>query len=115
MVSIDGGQLRDWASFHQVFMDRFGFPEYYGRNMAAWIDCMTSLDAPDDGMSDIHGTAADPVVLHIENASAVPKEVFQALVECAAFVNWRRIELGEPAILALSFWRTEPTSEPAPR
>jgi hypothetical protein len=30
-------------------------------------------------------------------------EIYDALVECAAFVNWRRIEKGEPAVLALSF------------
>jgi hypothetical protein len=30
-------------------------------------------------------------------------EVFDALVECSAFVNWRRIEKGKQGILALSF------------
>jgi hypothetical protein len=31
-------------------------------------------------------------------------EVYDALVECSAFVNWRRIEKGEPAVLGLSFY-----------
>ena len=31
-------------------------------------------------------------------------ELFDALNECGAFVNWRRIDLGEPAILVLSYW-----------
>ena len=109
-VRIDGSQLTDWESFHDVFAAVFGFPAFYGRNMNAWIDCMTSLDTPEDGMTTIHGSATDPVVPHIANASSVPSELFDGLNECAAFVNWRRIEVGEPAILALSFWRTEPTS-----
>jgi len=40
----------------------------------------------------------------------VPSEMFDSLNECAAFVNWRRIEVGEPAFLALSFSRTEPST-----
>jgi hypothetical protein len=107
-VSIDGSRLSDWASFHDVFAEVLGFPDFYGRNMDAWIDCMTSLDAPEDGLTSVHGSSTDPVVLHIRSADAIPPELFNALSECAAFVNWRRIETDEPAILALSFWRTQP-------
>src|SRR5215213_9411282 len=105
LVRLDAARLPDWDSFHTVFAMAFGFPDFYGRNMNAWIDCMTSLDAPDDGMTSVHGTAADPVVLQLDNADAVPRPIFDALVECAAFVNWRRIERGDAAILMLSFHR----------
>jgi hypothetical protein len=107
-VRIDGSQLTDWQSFHDVFAAALGFPAFYGGSMNAWIDCMTSLDNPEDGMTTVHGNAADPVVLHIANASSIPSDLFDGLNECAAFVNWRRIEVGEPAILALSYWRMEP-------
>ena len=30
-------------------------------------------------------------------------EIYEALIDSAAFVNWRRIELGDPPILALSY------------
>ena len=109
IVRIDGVGLSDWACFHDVFAEALGFPDFYGRNMNAWIDCLTSLDAPEDGMTSIHGSATDPLVIHIDNADSVPSEVFDGLVECAGFVNWRRIESGEPAVLALSFWRSERT------
>ncbi len=105
LVTIDGAQLCDWDSFHTAFAAAFGFPGFYGENMNAWIDCMTYLDAPDAGMTSVHGSASDPVVLQLDNANAVPKEILDALVECAAFVNWRRLEVGEPAILMLSFHR----------
>lgn len=104
-VQIEGADLSSWESFHDAFSKAFGFPSFYGRNMDAWIDCMTSLDAPEDGMTTIHGSASDPVVLHIANADSIPTDVFGGLTDCAAFVNWRRVEVGEPAILALSFWR----------
>ena len=105
LVRIDGTQLRDWDGFHDAFAAAFGFPGFYGRNMDAWIDCMTSLDAPEDGMTSVHGTPADPLVLQLDNASAVPKEIFDELVKCAGFVNWRRIEMARPAILMLSLYR----------
>ena len=113
LIRIDGSRLSGWDSFHSGFASAFGFPGFYGRNMDAWVDCMTSLDAPEHGMTSVHGTAADPVVLQLDNADAVPKEIFNSLVECAAFVNWRRLELGEPAILMLAFHRTTPPA-PAP-
>ena len=105
LVRLDGAQLRDEDSFHNAFATTFGFPGFYGRNMDAWVDCMTSLDAPDDGMTSIHGSASDPVVLLVDNANAVPEDLLDELVECAAFVNWRRLEVGEPAILMLAFYR----------
>jgi hypothetical protein len=75
--------------------------------MDAWIDCMTSLGSPEDGMTTVHGTAADPVVVQVDRADAVPKEICEALVEGVAFVNRRRLEVGEPAILVLSLRRVE--------
>lgn len=106
LVRVDGAQLRDWHSFHSVFASAFGFPGFYGRNMNAWIDCMTSLDAPEDAMTSVHGSASDPVVVQLDDADAVPKELFDSLVKCAAFVNWRRLQTGAPAILMLACHRT---------
>ena len=106
LIRIDGSRFRNWASFHSAFAAAFGFPDFYGRNMAAWIDCMTDLDAPEHGMTTIHGSPTDPVVLQVDNADTIPKEIFDELVECAAFVNWRKLDVGEPAILMLAFDRT---------
>jgi hypothetical protein len=68
---------------------------------------MTSLDAPDDGMSSVHVASGDVLVLCISGAGDLKKrcpDIYDALVECSAFVNWRRIEQGEQAVLALSFY-----------
>jgi len=74
--------------------------------MDAWIDCMTYLDDPEARMTSAHVTRGDVVVLCLSGARAFKKrrpEIYDALVECSAFVNYRRIEMGEPAVLALSF------------
>ena len=51
VVTLPAEEITDWASFHSVCKRLFGFPDFYGRNMDAWIDCMTSLDNPRDGLT----------------------------------------------------------------
>ena len=103
-VDIDCDRITDWDSFHAVFAAAFGFPDFYGRNMNAWIDCMTSLDAPDDGMTSVHAPDGGCVVLTLNNFRPLAKrqpEIYAAIVECSAFVNYRRIEANEPPVLVL--------------
>jgi hypothetical protein len=108
LVKLDASQITDWESFDDVFAELFGFPDFYGRNLNAWIDCMTYLDDPGAGMTTVHGTASDPVVLKIDNIDSLPRDIYSAIVECSASVNWRRIEMGQPAIMCLAFYRSAP-------
>ena len=103
IVTIDCREIIDGASFHDVFARTFGFPAFYGRNMNAWIDCMSDLDSPESGMSTIHSTPDDIMVLHLENITQLSPDLYAILVECAAFVNWRRTSENKPAVLALSY------------
>lgn len=105
-VTVDTSEIRDWSSFHDAFARAFGFPDFYGRNMDAWIDCMTSLDAPDDGLTNVHAPPSGVVVLHLDGMREFSKrcpELASAIEECSAFVNWRRLEVGEPPVLVLSY------------
>jgi len=106
LIKIDCNQFRDWDSFHSYCRDLFGFPKFYGRNMDAWIDCMTCLDDPDAGMTRIHIGPPEMLILALESVGTLRKrcpDIYAAIVECSALVNFRRIETGEPAIIALSF------------
>ena len=58
-------RTRNWETFHDVCAETFGFPDYYGRNMNAWIDCMTYLDEPDTRVSVAKGGL---VVIRVEEA-----------------------------------------------
>ena len=107
-VSLDCNSIKDWDSFHDEFARVFGFPAFYGRNMDAWIDCLTSLDTPEDGMSTVHCERGSVVTLALSNVKAFAErcpEQYDALIKCSAFVNWRRLEVGDPSVLALSFHR----------
>ncbi|WP_299602806.1 barstar family protein [uncultured Tateyamaria sp.] len=105
-MEIDGGSIRSVSDFHDVFAAAFGFPEFYGRNGNAWIDCMTDLDDPEAGMTKVHVEPGKCLTLQIENAKAMKRdapEIWDTLADHTAFVNWRRIEMGQGAVLALSY------------
>jgi len=44
IVRLDTTRIVDWTSFHKVFAGLMGFPDFYGMNRDAWIDCMSSLN-----------------------------------------------------------------------
>jgi hypothetical protein len=106
VVDVRVSEINDWESFHDTFAATLGFPEFYGRNMDAWIDCLTHCDGPDAGMTAVHARDGDVLTLQLDAGRAFAKrcpEQYKALIECAAFVNWRRVDIGERPILTLSF------------
>ncbi len=91
---IDALQIKDWESFHDCFSKAFDFPAYYGKNLDAWIDCMSDLES-------IISLQIDNVeILKTEN-----QDIYNALIECTAFVNWRYTSEGGIPIIALSFYK----------
>lgn len=101
---IESSRITDWESFHSLFAEVMGFPGFYGRNMNAWIDCMTCLDEPAPGMTRFCVQEGEFFQLEIVESKQFKKrlpEIFDALIECSAFVNWRKVEVGEPSVLTL--------------
>ncbi len=89
---IDGRKLTDWNSFHAEFKSKLKFPDYYGENMDAWIDCVDEL-------------TEYPTLLQIENGKFLKDnkpELLNAILECGAFVNYRKIEQGEKPNLTIA-------------
>jgi hypothetical protein len=104
IVRIDGRRLVE-NDVHAVFAEVMGFPPFYGRNWDAWIDCMTSLDSPEDGMTSVHAPPGGVLILQIDNYKYLKRmrpDIADCIVECSAFVNWRRLAVGERAVIALS-------------
>src|SRR5262249_447676 len=102
IVIVPVSEIKDWDTFHAVFARGFGFPDYYGRNMNAWIDLMTYLD--DSANCGVVVAKGGLVVMRIDSAAefaARCPEQYQAVIECSAFVNQRRVRRGESPILAL--------------
>lgn len=102
---LDGGGITDWEAFHTQSAEAFGFPSFYGRNMNAWIDCLTYV-REGDGMSRFVLGPEEPLVIEIVGADVFQKqarEIFAAFVECIAFVNRRHVAEGEKPALHVVF------------
>ena len=104
-VRLDTSLISDWNSFHTTCREAFGFPNFYGMNMDAWIDCLTYLDEG-DGMSRFHLASGERLNIEVSDTSSFNSrapEILDALVECSAFVNQRYPEAGKSPLLALVF------------
>jgi RNAse (barnase) inhibitor barstar len=104
VIAIPTDRITDWDSFHEVFQSAFGFPDFYGRNMDAWIDCMSDLDEPRSELTRVKARPGELVALRIDDASDLRRrcpDQYTALIECSAFVNYRQVEGGRQPLLAL--------------
>jgi hypothetical protein len=93
-----------------VFAEVLGFPSYYGRNLDAWIDCLTYADDAEAGMINplLIAQDGDVLTLQLGILGDFPercREQYDALLDCSSFVNWRRIDAGARPIIALSFYK----------
>ncbi|WP_291726352.1 barstar family protein [Bernardetia sp.] len=52
-LEIDFSKINDLESMHNSLKKKFGFPDFYGKNVNALIDCLTSLRYPEDGMTKV--------------------------------------------------------------
>jgi hypothetical protein len=85
-IRLQGPDLLTRQSFHSTFSQKLGFPSYYGNNMDAWIDIMSS------GESEVSiGGEDGTLTLIIEDAGVFRGcKMGKALVECVEFINVRR-------------------------
>ncbi|KAB1155363.1 barnase inhibitor [Tenacibaculum aiptasiae] len=93
-INVNLADVLDKESFHNVFALAFSFPNYYGKNMDAWIDSV------DDYCSEYK-----MVVLELKNSEILKKtnrKILNDLLECSAFVNYRRLKRGDNPSLIIS-------------
>jgi hypothetical protein len=106
VVRIDARRLTDAAGLHAALAEAFGFPATYGRNLDALVDCLTHLDDPAANVSRVHVFRGGLVLIALDHAAGRPAAVsvqVSALDEAVAFVNWRRLEKGQPPVVALAY------------
>ena len=64
-------------------------------------------------MTSVHAAPGSVVVIQrdgVDDFATHCPGLYDAVVEASAFVNWRRLEQGDPAVLALSFYESVPRS-----
>ena len=106
VLEFDANSLVGKERFHTTFAMALGFFNGYGRNMDAWIDCMSYLRAPEAGMTRFRVEEGETLTIVLRNyerfRDAAPEQG-RDLIECAAAVNLGEIERGAAPLIALAF------------
>lgn len=103
-VRLETRDITGKQSFHRVFAETMGFPEFYGHNMDAWIDCMSCLRDAGAEMSRYSVKPGEMFYLEVADSEDFHRRVpdlFRSFVGCGAVVNRRCTGRGEPPVLAL--------------
>jgi hypothetical protein len=102
-VTIDTKAIHDWDTLHAVCKEVFGFPDFYGRNGNAFIDCLIYLDEG-DGMSRFVLKPGETLTVELsgayEFADRAPEQAV-ALLAWIGAVNAQHVEDGKPPMLVL--------------
>ena len=104
-VDVDLSNVSTWPELHTTFQEAMGFPDFYGRNSDAWIDCMSCVDEAALGMSKVTVPSGDMLEIRIAGGHALKEKdaaIYAGLLEMVGFVNWRRREVGDTAVLRLA-------------
>ncbi|MBV8666516.1 MAG: barstar family protein [Burkholderiaceae bacterium] len=102
-VTLDGEKIRGWESFHDECQHAFGFPEFYGRNMNAWVDCLSYL-RDEDGMSKFRLEPDEVLqieVIHTESLRIRAPDILEDMEFCISAINERYEDYGEKPALEL--------------
>ena len=97
-------QISDRESFHDVFARVLGFPQYYARNMDAWVELVSTIDTA--SATAIQVGRKGVLTLALDGAEGFRVEhpdLWDELIDSAGSVNFRRIVRGEPAVVALAY------------
>lgn len=84
-------EIDSWEDFHEASRTAFGFPDFYGMNNNAWIDCLSYLD-DGDGMSTIvlgRDEVLDVLLEGYDDFAEKHPEMALAITRLFAFVNQR--------------------------
>lgn len=104
IVKLDGRKMIE--SFHEYFAETFGFPDFYGKNMDAWIDCMSDLDCEEAGMiSKNYVAPGQSVVFYIKHQEELKqyREIWDDFIECTSHLNKDRLQRNQPPLIYLAF------------
>lgn len=102
-VHLNGEAIVDWNDFHAACIKAFGFPDYYGCTMDAWVDCLSYL-RDEENMTKFLLKPNEKLQIVVDHAEILRKSAPDLLEEvafCIAGINERYADYGEIPALEL--------------
>ncbi len=94
--------IESLSNLHDKLKRKFGFPDFYGENMNALIDCWSSLRYPDDEMTTICLLEDEQLIIEL-NGGLQNIEVLTYLIKAIEQVNKRALLKGQKPSLVIVF------------
>lgn len=93
-------EINTLEEMHTMLKDTFGFRDFYGNNVNALIDCLSSLRYPEDGMSKfILNSVDDYLVIELKNFTSRDKIIIDHFLTAIKGVNDKNLFIDtEPSI-----------------
>ena len=101
-LEIDFAGIKQPSEMHILLKDIFGFPEFYGSNVHALIDCLSSLRYPKDGMTKVTIEVNEILLIRIKNISKTSESVITHFIIAIESANSRQIRIGNSPSIHLS-------------
>ncbi len=102
-IHIELQNLATIEDFHKHLKQKLGFPDFYGANYPALVDCLSSLRFPDDQMTTVTLEKEEVLVLEIQGMSYDKYAILELLVFASQAVNERQVSRGDSPCILFSF------------
>lgn len=100
-ITVDFRQVRDLQQIHEILAEAFLFPDFYGKNGHALIDCWSSLRFPEEGMTGITLGQDEVLLLEVKGVTRLGRLLMQFVAAVEA-VNERAVkEMGQQPLIVL--------------
>jgi hypothetical protein len=96
-IEIDFSNINDLNQMHEVLKEKFGFPDFYGKNVNALIDCWSELrdiGEVDETMCDFNLEKEDTLLIITKKLSHKKDIIVNHLIVAIEAVNKREISRG---------------------
>jgi RNAse (barnase) inhibitor barstar len=100
-LELDFSGISTIREIHLYLKEIFGFPDFYGKNIHALIDCLSSLRSPEDGMVSINIEKNQFLLLRIRNVPDL--EIFHMVLLAIEEVNKRHLYVLGNSCILISF------------
>ena len=100
-LSSDFYKIKIDDDFHDEMKRLFGFPDFYGKNFNAFIDCLSSLRFPEDGMTNIHLDKDEYLLMEIKGIHSLSDEIRHGFLLSIEVINQGAISFGDEALIFL--------------
>ncbi|MCL4678453.1 MAG: barstar family protein [Alphaproteobacteria bacterium] len=107
IVQINCDAIHDERSFHEEFVQAFGFPVHYDYTTVSWLTLLSQLDNTEKRMTAVYCEPGEVITIELLNVASFSERCPAQMTLCVegiAYINWARMEEGLKPVIALAFY-----------